>query len=76
MPFYDLKCENCQHDFEIKASISERSENLIKCPQCGSTELAAVFKNVNVISSLNSCDSCEGSTVSRSAHCCSGGCCH
>jgi putative FmdB family regulatory protein len=49
MPFYDLKCSKCGEQFNIKASLSEREQNLIKCPECGSNNLEAVFTNVNVI---------------------------
>jgi len=49
MPFYDLKCSKCEKQFNIKASISEREQKLIRCPECGSNELEAVFTNVNII---------------------------
>ena len=44
MPKYDLRCEGCDAEFNVRASISEKSEKRINCPDCGSTELATVFK--------------------------------
>jgi len=54
MPFYDLKCSKCGHEFNVMAKMSERTEKLIKCPECGSNELDAVFKSVNIIQSRKS----------------------
>jgi len=50
VPFYDLKCK-CGHEFNIKASISDRENRRITCPVCGSNELEPVFKSVNIIKS-------------------------
>ncbi|HHV97308.1 MAG TPA: zinc ribbon domain-containing protein [Clostridiaceae bacterium] len=47
MPFYDLKCDNCNEEFNVMAKMSEREQKLIKCPKCGSNELSPVFKNLN-----------------------------
>lgn len=43
MPYYDLRCKECGRMFSIKASISQRSEKEIPCPECGGTELDAVY---------------------------------
>ena len=43
MPKYDLRCEGCNTEFNARASISEKTEKLIKCPECGGNELATVF---------------------------------
>jgi len=70
MPFYDLKCSKCGHEFNVMAKMSERSEKLIKCPECGSNELEAVFKNVNIVQSRKS----EGGECPNIHRC--GGCCN
>ena len=44
MPKYDLKCEACDLEFNIRASISEKTEKRISCPECGGAELMTVFK--------------------------------
>jgi putative FmdB family regulatory protein len=54
MPYYDLKCDKCKEEFNIKASISERENKSIKCPNCGSDSLSAIFSNVNIIQSRRS----------------------
>ncbi|MEZ0536559.1 zinc ribbon domain-containing protein [Caldicellulosiruptoraceae bacterium PP1] len=69
MPYYDLRCSNCGNEFNIKASIKERENNEIKCPECGETKLEAVFKSVNIISSRSS-----DSSSSCSSGCCGGSC--
>ncbi len=69
MPFYDLKCK-CGEEFNIMASMSDRENKRIKCPRCGSTELEAVFTNVNIVQSKKS-----GASECPNYHQC-GGCCH
>ena len=69
MPFYDLKCKKCGGEFNVKASISERENNAIECPECKSKELDPVFKSVNIISSRNS----EPPACPNMSSC--GGCC-
>lgn len=69
MPFYDLKCEKCGKEFNIMAKMSEREQKTIKCPDCGSNELNAVFSKVNIIQSRKS-----DAPACPNAHIC-GGCC-
>lgn len=68
MPFYDLKCDVCKEEFNIMAKMSEREQKLVKCPKCGSNELSAVFKSVNIVQSRKSEGECPN------LHKC-GGCC-
>ena len=44
MPFYDLRCVACDKEYNIKASMSEKTEKRIACPDCGSFELVTVYK--------------------------------
>ena len=44
MPKYDLRCEVCNTEFDVRASISEKTEKRINCPECGGVELATLFK--------------------------------
>jgi len=44
MPYYDLRCTDCYSEHNISASMREKSEKLIKCPDCGSVELETLFK--------------------------------
>jgi len=59
MPFYDLRCTHCNNEFNIKASMEDRENNKIVCPECGHNELEAIFRSVNIIQSRgkdnNSC---------------------
>ena len=68
MPFYDLKCKSCSEEFNIMARMSERENKLIKCPNCGSTELEAVFSNVNIVQSRKSEAACPNAHICG-AHC-------
>ena len=45
MPFYDLHCENCDREFNIMASITDKSERRISCPECGSTDMQTIYKS-------------------------------
>jgi len=51
MPFYDFKCGKCNEEFEIMAQLSQKENNLITCPICGSNELNTQYKGFNVITS-------------------------
>ena len=44
MPFYDLHCPECDKEFNIYASMADKSEKRIQCPVCGSYDLETVFK--------------------------------
>ncbi|MGQ9559716.1 MAG: FmdB family zinc ribbon protein [Candidatus Oleimicrobiaceae bacterium] len=44
MPTYEFKCADCDHRFEIFASISQKEQGLdLKCPKCGSDRVGEVF---------------------------------
>jgi len=44
MPFYDLFCSDCDKEFNISATIAEKTERRIPCPECGSMKLETVYK--------------------------------
>ena len=44
MPNYDLCCQSCKGEYKIRASMTEKAEKRISCPDCGSVELETVFK--------------------------------
>lgn len=70
MPYYDLKCTECGEEFNKMATMREREQKLVKCPQCGSNELEPVFKSVNIIQSRKTP---EMPTCPNAGKC--GGCC-
>ena len=49
MPTYDLRCIKCEKEFEIFASMKEREERSIQCPECKSTEFKALFKAAPIV---------------------------
>ena len=44
MPFYDLRCGECKAESRVMASMSEKQDNRIRCPQCGSNNMENMFK--------------------------------
>jgi len=44
MPNYDLHCKECNKDYIINATMTEKSEKRIPCPDCGSFDLETLFK--------------------------------
>jgi len=44
MPFYDLYCKACNEEFNIMASMSDKTERKIPCPKCGTTDMETVYK--------------------------------
>ena len=45
MPFYDLRCLSCDKESNIKATMAEKTERRIPCPECGSTDMETVYKS-------------------------------
>ena len=45
MPFYDLLCVSCDKEFNIMASMADKVERRIPCPECGSTDMETVYKS-------------------------------
>ena len=45
MPFYDLYCTDCDKEYNIMASVTDKTEKHIPCPDCGSIELETVYKS-------------------------------
>ena len=72
MPFYDLYCKSCDKEYNIKASMKEKTERQIQCPDCSSTEMESVYKSAPfyVKNMANSTPACPRSDV------CGGGCRH
>lgn len=46
MPAYDFHCPTCDHTFEVRRSISDKSD--VFCPDCGDA-CARVFSPVGVV---------------------------
>jgi len=45
MPFYDLFCGACDKEYNIMASMADKTNRCIPCPDCGSTDLETVYKS-------------------------------
>lgn len=71
MPSYDLKCR-CGSEFNVSASMQDRADKNIRCPECGGNELEAVFKSVGILRSRKSPEM----PACPNAHVCGGGCAH
>ena len=49
MPIYELKCDQCQHQFTMLGSYAEKEK--ATCPQCGNPNLRQVYFGVASIKS-------------------------
>jgi len=45
MPFYDLYCASCGTEHNIRATIDDKTNSRIPCPDCGSTELKTLYRS-------------------------------
>ncbi|OGJ49492.1 hypothetical protein A2335_01875 [Candidatus Peregrinibacteria bacterium RIFOXYB2_FULL_32_7] len=66
MPIYSYKCNQCEHKFDVQASIEEKEKGSVKfsCPECKSVDTKHVFS----LSAIFSKDKNE------KGGCCGGGC--
>jgi len=64
MPFYDLRCGDCDTESNIKATIAEKTERRICCPVCGSADMETVYKSAPayIKSSGEKIPACPGSS--------------
>ena len=63
MPFYDLYCEKCETESNIKATMTEKTEGRIPCPVCGSKKMKTVYRSAPayIKSSGDTTQACPGS---------------
>jgi len=73
MPFYDLKCADCEHETNIKATMSEKTERRIPCPKCGSTNMETVYTTAPAYIK-NTGSGTPASACPSSSSCGNGGC--
>ena len=69
MPFYDLHCRDCDITSNVRATMAEKEENRIPCPECGSVNMETVYISApayikNSSDSMPSCPS--GNTCGNS----------
>jgi len=72
MPFYDLSCPECDKEFNILASVAQKIEKRIPCPECGSFDLKTVYKGAPAYIKSAKNTECPNQRVCGSA----GGCRH
>lgn len=54
MPIYGFYCQDCEENFDIKATISEKEKGLkVSCPICGSKRTIQIFSNFFTFSKDN-----------------------
>lgn len=69
MPMYELKCTDCNKIFTKLASMSDKTEHRIPCPDCGSTALETAWQTAPAVLKGQQ-SACPNS------HVCGGGCPH
>ncbi len=66
MPTFEFQCLDCQHKFEIFASISKKEKGLDKkCPQCGGENVREIFGGFVLLSQSGEIMPSSGSCCSR-----------
>jgi len=69
--FYDLHCAKCGKDsYGINATVADKTEKRINCPECGSNQMETIYSPINVHIKSNAAAPCPNS----SSAC--GSCCH
>ena len=65
MPFYDLYCVDCKGEFNIMATMADKSERRIPCPDCGSLNLNTLYNYAPAVikKSKDSMPACPRSNV-------------
>jgi len=46
MPFYDLCCPKCGKEYNIPATIAEKTEKRIPCPDCGASKCTLLERRI------------------------------
>jgi len=71
MPFYDLRCVDCDTESNIKATMADKTESRIQCPKCGSTNMETVYKSAPayIKSSGETAPACPNSSACGNAGC-------
>ena len=71
MPFYDLRCPMCDKEYNISASMSDKTEKRIPCPDCGSLDMQTLYKAApGILKGSSKMPECPNS------HVCGAGCHH
>ena len=71
MPFYDLRCLRCEKEFNIMASMSDKTEKRIPCPECGSLAMETVYTSAPayIKNRSDAMPSCPNSNACGSSGC-------
>jgi len=71
MPFYDLLCKSCNTESNIKATMAEKTEGRILCPECGGTDMETVYKSAPayIKSTGDSAPACPSSNTCGNSGC-------
>ncbi|MCL1896762.1 MAG: zinc ribbon domain-containing protein [Clostridiales bacterium] len=72
MPFYDLRCTRCDKEFNIMASMSDKTNRTIPCPECGSIDMETVYKSAPFYIKGGR----EAAPACQNSHVCGAGCPH
>ncbi len=62
MPNYNYECQDCQHVFEVTASIKDMEKGSFPCPKCYSKKTKRLFDGFGY------CDKSGSSSTSRNSY--------
>jgi len=71
MPFYDLKCMDCGVESNVRASMAEKTEGRVHCPECDSVNMETVYNSAPayIKSTGSSMPSCPSSSSCGNSGC-------
>ena len=69
MPFYDLYCSNCDKEHNIRATMADKTNRQIPCPDCGSTALETIYNAAPAYIKSATQPSCPSSSVCGNSGC-------
>ena len=75
MPIFEFKCNKCENEFE---TILFRSDDTVKCPDCGSEKVIKLLSTCSFKSSSSTGEVTSSAGSSACSSCSSGNCstCH
>jgi putative FmdB family regulatory protein len=73
MPFYDMRCADCAKDFTVRASVEDKVQKRVACPECGRHNMETIYRPVGV--SVKASAPAAPATCPN-AHICGSACAH
>ncbi len=71
MPTYNFICRNCEEEFSIEATISEKENGIeVNCSSCESDDVYQDFSGVGVLGTSSAGSFCDADSCPPDRSCC------